>query len=68
MNVLGDVVAVELSIRGTYKALPESAAASVQPTEAKANVPTTDFWYLRDGKIERFDYYMMFNTGRPRWA
>jgi hypothetical protein len=68
VNVLGDVVAVELSIRGTFKAPPESAAASVQPTEAKANVPTTDFWYLRDGKIERFDCYMMFNTGRPKWA
>jgi hypothetical protein len=63
VNVLGDVVAVELSIRGTYNAPPESAAASAQPSEAKANVPTTDFWYLRDGKIARFDCYMMFNTG-----
>ena len=37
VNVLGDVVAVELSIRGTYNAPPESAAASAQPSEAKAD-------------------------------
>jgi hypothetical protein len=25
-----------------------------------------DFWYLRDGKIERFDCYIMFDTMRTQ--
>jgi hypothetical protein len=25
---------------------------------AKIDVPTADFWYLRDGKVEKFDCYV----------
>jgi ketosteroid isomerase-like protein len=62
VNVLGDAVAVELSIRGTFLGPLESPAGIVQPTGAKVDVPTADFWYLRDGKIERFDCYIMLST------
>jgi ketosteroid isomerase-like protein len=61
VNVLGDAVAVELSIRGSFLGPRETPAGIVQPTGAKIDVPTADFWYLRDGKIERFDCYMMIS-------
>ena len=48
VNVLGDTVAVEVSIQGHFKG-----------TGAKVDIPTADFWYLRNGKIERFDCYVM---------
>jgi ketosteroid isomerase-like protein len=58
VNVLGDVVAVELSIQGTFLGPLETPAGVVQPTGAKIDVPTADFWYLRDGKIETFNCYV----------
>ena len=48
VNVLGDTVAVEVSIQGHFNG-----------TGAKVDIPTADFWYLRNGKIERFDCYVM---------
>ena len=62
VNVLGDTVAVEVSIQGTFLGPLETPAGIVQPTGAKVDVPTADFWYLRDGKIERFDCYVMVST------
>jgi ketosteroid isomerase-like protein len=62
VNVLGDMVAVELSIGGTFLGPLETPSGTVQPTGAKVDVPTADFWYLRDEKIERFDCYVMLNT------
>ena len=62
VNVLGDTVAVELSIQGTFLGPLETPAGIVQPTGAKIDAPGADFWYLRDGKIERFDCYVMVNT------
>jgi ketosteroid isomerase-like protein len=62
VNVLGDTVAVELSIRGTFLGPLETPAGIVQPTGAKIDVPGADFWYLRDGKIETFDCYAMEST------
>jgi ketosteroid isomerase-like protein len=66
VNVLGDAVAVELSIRGTFLGPLETPAGIVQPTGAKVDTPTADFWYLRDGKIERFDCYIMLSTMRAQ--
>jgi len=60
--VLGDRVAVELSIQGTFLGPLETPASIVQPTGAKIDVPTADFWYLRDGKIETFNCYVMFSV------
>ena len=62
VNVLGDTVAVELSIQGTFLGPLETHDGIVQPTGAKVDVPTADFWYLGDGKIEMFDCYIMFST------
>jgi hypothetical protein len=34
----------------------------IQPTGAKIDFPTADFWYLRNGKIEVFDCHIAFTT------
>ena len=62
VTVLGDVVAVELSIQGTFSGPLETPAGTVQPTGAKIDVPTADFWYLRDGKIEAFNCYVGYSV------
>ena len=62
VNVLGDTVAVELSIQGTFLGPLETPAGIFQPTGAKVDIPCADFWYLRNGKIERFDCYAMSST------
>ena len=62
VNVLGDMVAVELSIQGTFLGPLETPVGLVQPTGVEVDVPTADFWYLRDGKIEMFDCYVMVST------
>jgi ketosteroid isomerase-like protein len=50
VNVLGDVVAIELPILGTFLGPFETPAGVIQPTGAKLDIPTADFWYVRDGK------------------
>ncbi|MBP2471580.1 ketosteroid isomerase-like protein [Crossiella equi] len=57
VTVMGDVVAIELSIRGTFLGEFETPAGVVKPTGATVDVPTADFWYLRDGKIQEFNCY-----------
>jgi hypothetical protein len=49
VNVLGDVVAIEVSIRGTFLGPFETPAGVIQPTGAKINFPTADFSCARDG-------------------
>ncbi|MFE7075103.1 ester cyclase [Streptomyces sp. NPDC057620] len=56
-HVMGNVVAVELAIRGTFAGPFETPAGVVQPTGAKLDVPTADFWYVEDGKIKEFNCY-----------
>ena len=58
VNVLGDMVAVELSIQGTFLGPLETPVGSLPPTGAKVDFPCADFWYLRDGKIEMFNCYV----------
>jgi hypothetical protein len=62
INVLGDVVTVELSIQGTFLGPLQTPAGIVQPTGAKIDAPGADFWYLSEGKIERFDCYILVKT------
>jgi len=64
--VLGDMVAVELSIQGTFLGPMETHAGIVQPTGAKVDGPCADLWYLRDGKIQMFDCYIMLSTMRAQ--
>ena len=58
VNVIGNVVAVELSIRGTFTGPFETPAGVIQPTGAKLDIPTADFWYVEDGKIKEFNCYV----------
>ena len=58
VNAVGDVVAIELSIRGTFLAPFETPAGVVQPTGTKLDIPTADFWYVRDGKIQEFNCHI----------
>ncbi|AJF63272.1 ester cyclase [Streptomyces vietnamensis] len=57
-HVMGDVVAVELSIQGTFTGPFETPAGVIQPTGARLDVPTADFWYVEDGKIKEFNCYV----------
>ena len=68
VNVLGAVVAVELSIQGTFRGPLETPTGSGPPTGAKIDIPCADFWYLRNGKIERSDCYVMSSTTPPKSA
>jgi ketosteroid isomerase-like protein len=58
VNVLGDVVAIELSIRGTFLGPFETPAGVIQPTGARLDIPTADFWYVRDDKIQEFNCHI----------
>ena len=60
------MVAVELSIQGTFLGPLQTPTGVIQPTGAKVDGPCADFWYLRDGKIERFDCYIMLDTMRAQ--
>jgi hypothetical protein len=45
---------IELSIQGTSLGPFETPAGVIQPTGAKLDIPTADFWDVRDGKIQTF--------------
>jgi ketosteroid isomerase-like protein len=62
VNVLGDVVAIEVSIQGTFLGPFETPAGVIQPTGARVDIPTADFWYVRDGKIKEFRCHLGFAT------
>jgi hypothetical protein len=62
ITVSGDVVCIELSIQGTFLGPFQTPVGPIQPTGAKIDFPTADFWYLRDGKIEVFDCHIAFTT------
>ena len=58
ITVSGDVVSIELSIQGTFLGPFETPAGVIQPTGAKLDIPTADFWYVRDGKIQEFNCHI----------
>ena len=62
VNVLGDVVAIELSIRGTFLGPFETPAGVIQPTGVELVIPTADFRYVRDGKIQEFNCHVGMTT------
>jgi SnoaL-like domain len=57
----GSLVTVELLIQGTFRGPLPTPAGLVQPTGAKVSIPTADFFYLRDSKIETFNCYVSMN-------
>jgi SnoaL-like domain len=62
ITVSGDVVCIELSIQGTFLGPFQTPVGPIQPTGAKIDFPTADFWYLRNGKVEVFDCHIAFTT------
>ncbi|TXS44199.1 nuclear transport factor 2 family protein [Streptomyces sp. uw30] len=62
ITVNGDVVSIELSIQGTFEGPLQSPAGTVKPTGARVDVPTADFWYLHNGKVEKFNCYVGYST------
>jgi hypothetical protein len=62
VTVSGDVVCIELSIQGTFLGPFQTPIGPIQPTGAKIDFPTADFWYLRRGKVEVFDCHIAFTT------
>jgi hypothetical protein len=62
VNVLGDVVAIELSIQGTFLGPFDTPAGVIQPTGANLDILTADFWYVRDGKIQDFNCHVGTTT------
>jgi ketosteroid isomerase-like protein len=57
-HVTGNVVAVELSIQGTATGPFPTPAGVIQPTGARLDIPTADFWYVENGKIKEFNCYV----------
>ncbi|MGW7607997.1 ester cyclase [Streptomyces sp. NPDC054766] len=57
-HVMGNVVAVELTIQGTVTGPFETPAGVVQPTGARLDIPTADFWYVENGRIKEFNCYV----------
>jgi ketosteroid isomerase-like protein len=58
---IGNLVVAELLIQGTFLGPLPTPAGLVAPTGAKVSIPTADFFYLRDGKIETFNCYVSMN-------
>lgn len=57
VTTYGDVVAVELLIQGTHLGAFPTPAGEIPPTGHRIDVPTADFWHLRDGRVESFNCY-----------
>ena len=62
VHVTGNVVAVELSIQGTATGPFPTPAGVIQPTGARLDIPTADFWYVENGKIKEFNCYVGVNV------
>jgi ketosteroid isomerase-like protein len=57
-HVMGDLVAVELSIQGTFTGPFQTPAGVIRPTGGKLDIPTADFWYIENGRIKEFNCYV----------
>ena len=62
ITVRGDVVSIELSIQGTFLGPLPTPAGNLKPNGAKVDVPTADFWYLRNGKVEKFNCFVGYSV------
>lgn len=62
VHSMGNVVAVELRIQGTHLGSFPTPIGDIPPTGNRIDVPTADLWYLREGKIERFNCYNAANV------
>lgn len=55
VHVIGNVVAIELSIQGTFTGKFPTPAGVIEGTSAKLDIPCADFWYIQNGKIKDFN-------------
>lgn len=62
ITVHGDVISIELSIQGTFNGSLPTPAGTLKGNGAKADIPTADFWYLRNGKVEKFDCFVGYSV------
>ena len=57
IHVAGDVVIVELAIRGTHQGDLPLPSGTLAPTGKVIDVPSCDVFYLENGKIKAFHCY-----------
>lgn len=55
--VTGDVVVVELALRGTHLGDLRIAGGTITPTGKTMDVPCCDVFHLKDGKVASFHCY-----------
>ena len=55
--VAGNVVVVELAIRGTHKGELKLGSRTVAPTGKATDVPCVDVFHLERGKVTSFNCY-----------
>jgi hypothetical protein len=66
ITVHGDVVSIELSIQGTFNGSLPTPAGTLKGNGARVDVPTADFWYLRNGKVEKFNCFVGYSAWFPQ--
>jgi hypothetical protein len=54
VHAIGNLVAVELSIRGTFSGPFETSVGVIKLTGAKLDIAGADVWYVEGGKIKEF--------------
>jgi predicted ester cyclase len=54
----GDVVVVELALRGTHRGELPHSGHTIAPTGRKIDVPCCDVFHLKEGKITSFHCYI----------
>jgi predicted ester cyclase len=57
VHVAGDVVIVELAIRGTHQGELKLPSGTIAPTGKKIDFPSCDVFHLENGKIKSFHCY-----------
>jgi hypothetical protein len=55
VHAMGNLVAVELSIQGTFSGPFETPAGVLQLAGATLGIPGADVWYVEGGKIKEFN-------------
>jgi ketosteroid isomerase-like protein len=55
--VSGDIVVVQLALRGTHSGPLNMPGGTLAPTGKRMDAPCCDVFELTDGKIKRFDCY-----------
>jgi ketosteroid isomerase-like protein len=54
---MGDVIVVELAIRGTHRGPLVTPAGTLPPTGRTIDVPCCDVFHMKDGKVVSFHCY-----------